>query len=462
MSIRAKRFFDDIENRKVTVCGIGISNRPLIDKLIEHGAIVTACDKRERGELGDVADALEAKGVKLHLGKGYLDDLDGEIIFRTPGMNYNLPQLISARENGSIITSEMEVFFAMCSSRIIGLTGSDGKTTTTVITSKMLETQGYKVWVGGNIGTPLLPHVQNISPQDFTVVELSSFQLMSMRQSPNVAVVTNVAPNHLDMHRDMDEYVDAKRNILAHQDGFGMAVLNEDNDISIGFKDSCRGLVRTFSRRHKVENGAYCDEHGDIYFSEYGKRTYIMNAMAIRIPGAHNIENYLTAICAVWDYVDIGTIIKVAREFGGVEHRIELVRELDGVKYYNDSIASSPSRTIAGLEALKRRVILIAGGYDKHIPFDTLGQAVADHVKALILIGLTADKIEAAVRRADGFDEEKTIIIRAGSMADAVKKAHDLAQSGDIVTMSPACASFDMYNNFEERGRDFKELVMEL
>lgn len=462
MDTRARRFFDDIKGKKVDVCGIGISNRPLIDKLIEHGAIVTACDKNTREQLGDIADQLEAKGVTLKLGENYLDDLDGDIIFRTPGMKYYLPQLQEARRKGKVVTSEMEVFFAMCAARIIAVTGSDGKTTTTTIISKLLEKQGHKVWVGGNIGSPLLPNVQNISPQDFAVVELSSFQLISMRQSPNVAVVTNVAPNHLDIHKDMQEYVDAKKNILAHQDGFDTAILNEDNDISLSFTNDARGKVVTFSRKKPVLNGAYCDENGDIYYCENGEKTFIMNSNDILIPGEHNVENYLAAICAVYKYVDIDTIRTVAKEFGGVEHRIELVRELNGVRYYNDSIASSPSRTMAGLKALKQPLILIAGGYDKKIPFDVMGDALAKQVKKLILLGKTASKIEKAVLDSKYYDSTKTEIIHVSGMEQAVEVAHDKATNGDIVLMSPACASFDMYKNFAERGEHFKSLVNSL
>lgn len=459
MDTRARRFFDDIKGKKVDVCGIGISNRPLIDKLIEHGAIVTACDKNTREQLGDIVDQLEAKGVTLKLGENYLDDLDGDIIFRTPGMKYYLPQLQQARREGKVVTSEMEVFFAMCAARIIAVTGSDGKTTTTTIISKLLEKQGHNVWVGGNIGSPLLPNVQNISPQDFAVVELSSFQLISMRQSPNVAVVTNVAPNHLDIHKDMQEYVDAKKNILAHQDGFGTAILNEDNDIAISFSDDARGKVVTFSRKKPVLNGAYCDQNGDIYYCNNGEKTFIMNSSDILIPGEHNVENYLAAICAVYKYVDIDTIRTVAKEFGGVEHRIELVRELDGVKYYNDSIASSPSRTLAGLKALKQPLILIAGGYDKKIPFDVMGDALAKQAKKLILMGKTATKIEKAVIDSEYYDSRKMEIIHVSGMEEAVKVSREKATNGDIVLMSPACASFDMYKNFAERGEHFKSLV---
>lgn len=462
MDTRARRFFDDINGKHITVCGIGVSNRPLIDKLVEHGAIVTACDKNTREQLGEITNELEQKGVKLCLGENYLDNLDGDIIFRTPGMKYYLPQLQQARKRGAVVTSEMEVFFAMCAARIIAVTGSDGKTTTTTIIAKLLEKQGHKVWTGGNIGKPLLPCVQNISPQDFAVVELSSFQLISMRQSPHIAVVTNVAPNHLDIHKDMQEYVDAKKNILLHQDGFGIAVLNEDNDIANSFAQCTRGKVETFSRRHEVDMGAWCDENGDIYYKENGNKFFIMNKDEIKIPGDHNVENYLAAICAVWKYVDISTIRAVAQEFGGVEHRIELVRELDGVKYYNDSIASSPSRTIAGLKALNTRVILIAGGYDKNIPFDELGEIAAQYVKTLILLGKTAPKIENAVKTAKNYSPENIRIIHAENMLDAVNKAKENAVPGDIVTMSPACASFDMYKNFAERGKHFKELVNSL
>lgn len=458
----AETFFQSLEGKKIAVCGIGVSNRPLIELLCRYGAKVTACDKREPEALGEAAGHLQKLGAVLKTGPDYLENLDADIIFRTPGMPYTLPQLAGYRADGVTVTSEMEVFFDLCPAKLIGVTGSDGKTTTTTLIAEMLKAQGHTVHVGGNIGAPLLPKVMDMKAEDYAVVELSSFQLISMRQSPQVAVVTNVAPNHLDIHKDMQEYIDAKRNLFLHQTGFSRTVLNVDNAITASFAMETRGDTLLFSRTRPVRTGAYLGEDGFLYFSRNGKAERLFERAAIKLPGDHNVENYLAAICAVWGDVDLTAIRTTAETFGGVEHRIELVREKDGVRWYNDSIASSPTRTIAGLKAFPEKVILIAGGYDKHIPFDTLGPAVAKHVKRLILMGATADKIEEAVRACPDFDEMKTPILRVRDMEEAVSTAKAQAKPGDVVTLSPACASFDLYPNFAARGNHFKELVRAL
>lgn len=456
-----KQFFSQIKGKKIAMCGIGVSNTPLILNFLKQGARVIACDRREREMLGDVAAQLEAAGAELKLGEGYLNDLEVDIIFRTPGMNFNLPELEKARKRGIAVTSEMEVFFDLCPATVFAVTGSDGKTTTTTLIAKMLEAEGKKVFVGGNIGNPLLPEIENITADDFVVVELSSFQLISMRKSPDIAVVTNVAPNHLDVHKDMDEYVEAKKNVLLHQNAFSRTVLNRDNDITEGFRKDVRGQSLGFSMERKLNNGAWLDSDGVLHMAYRGIDVPVIDRSEIAIIGSHNVANYLAAITAVWGYVGVDNICKVAREFGGVEHRIELVREVNGVKYYNDSIASSPSRTIAGLKAFDQKVILIAGGYDKHIPFEPMAPYIVEKVKLLYLCGDTADKIEKSVREYSGYDGAPEII-RVADIAEAVERAHNVATAGDIVTLSPACASFDKYPNFAARGKHFKELVNKL
>jgi UDP-N-acetylmuramoylalanine--D-glutamate ligase len=326
----------------------------------------------------------------------------------------------------------------------------------------MLKAQGKTVHIGGNIGNPLLPIIDDIKPEDFVVVELSSFQLISMRKSPDVAVVTNVAPNHLDVHKDMDEYVEAKKNIILHQNAFSRTVLNLDNEITAGFRDFVRGQSLGFSMERRVKNGAWLDEKGNLHMSYRGIDAPIMNKKDITILGDHNVENYLTAIAAVWGFVSAENIRKVAKEFTGVEHRIEFVRELDGVKYYNDSIASSPTRTIAGLKAFDSKVILLAGGYDKHIPFEPMAPYVVDKVKLLLLCGPTAEAIEAAVKADPNYREGCPEIIHTNNLDESIDLAHSRAVAGDIVTLSPACASFDAFPNFAARGRFFKEKVMAL
>ena len=456
----AEEFYRSVKGKTVAFCGLGGSNLPLVKLFAQHGARVTARDRRTEEQLGDTAGELQSLGVRLVTGEGYLDGLDEEIIFRTPGMKYYLPQLTEARRRGAAVTSEMEVFFDLCPCKIIAVTGSDGKTTTTTIISKILEVAGKTVHVGGNIGTPLLPRIGEIGPDDVVAAELSSFQLISMRKSPDVAVVTNLSPNHLDIHKDMQEYIGAKKNIILHQNAFGRAVLNADNEITASFAQDVRGQCLMFSRRHPVKYGAWMGEDGEIFLSLPQGKTRVMNASDIRIPGKHNIENYLAAVCAVWGLAGADDIGKVARAFPGVEHRNEFVREVDGVSYYNDSIGTTPSRTINGaLSLFDKKILLIAGGYDKNIPFDPLGPAIVDKVKTLVLIGQTAPKIEAAVKAAPGYRDGNPVILQASSLEEAVALCRADAGRGDIVSLSPACASFGMFPNFETRGERFREIV---
>ncbi len=451
-------FFESLAGRCVAVCGIGHNNLSVIYQLLKQGAQVIACDKRTREQLGATAEELEAAGARLCLGEDYLDHLaPASLILRTPGMKPYLPPFVAAREAGKIVTSEMELFFTLCPAPIYAVTGSDGKTTTTTVIAGLLAKAGKTVHLGGNIGNPMLPVIDQVTADDTAVVELSSFQLTMMQQSPHVAVVTNVAPNHLDWHTDMQEYIDAKRNLVAHQQVGDRAVLNADNEHTAAFAEHCKGDVWWFSRRHPVERGAYLGENGVLYITDGEQTVPVLPASEILIRGVHNIENYLAAFAATYGVVPVEVMAEYARTFGGVAHRCELVRERGGVTWYNDSIGSSPSRTIAGLEAFDRKVILIAGGYDKHIPYDPLGPVAAKTVKHAVLLGATAPAIEAVLRR-----DTDVPITRVGSMAEAVQVADALAGEGDIVFLSPASASFDMYKNFEERGDHFKRLVQEL
>lgn len=454
-----QEFFESINGKRIALIGMGRSHLPLISLFTKYGAQVIACDKREREALGEVADKAESDGAVLSLGAHYLDDLDADIALRTPGMRIYCDELNALRDKGVVITSEMEIFFDICPCRIIGITGSDGKTTTTTVISEMLKAQGYTVHLGGNIGKPLLPEIETIRPDEIAVVELSSFQLISMRMSPDIAVVTNLQPNHLDIHKDMQEYIDAKKNIILYQNNSDKAVLNLDNEITRSFADECRGKVDFFTRRDTVENGAYLSEN-TIMYAENDDVTEVLDIRDIRIPGMHNVENYMTAICAVWGIVSLDNIRKVAREFSGVEHRAEFVRELDGVKYYNDSIASSPTRTASGtLSLYDFKIILIAGGYDKHLDYTELGDIICKKVRIAILMGATADKIETAIRASENYAEGAPVIIRVANMEEAVRAARENAVSGDIVSMSPASASFDLYKDFDARGKHFKALV---
>lgn len=455
-------YLDSIHEKTVAVIGIGVSNRPLIEALARAGVAVTACDKKSREDLGEYGDHLEAMGVRLHLGPDYLKGLRQDIIFRTPGMRPDVPELLEAATHGSEITSEMEVFFQVCPCPIIGVTGSDGKTTTTTIIAELLRRAGRTVHLGGNIGHPLLTEAGEMRNEDIAVLELSSFQLLTMtKQSPHIAVLTNLAPNHLDVHRDMAEYVAAKENIFTHQAAEDLAIFNADNAITRELSGRAAGAVRMFSRKEEPAEGVFL--RGDAVISRRdGTERQIMTTADIRLPGVHNVENYLAAIAAVDGLVPDGTIRDFARSFGGVEHRIELVRTLRGVRYYNDSIATSPSRCIAGLRSFDRKVILIAGGYDKHIPFDVLGPEIVEHVKLLVLCGATAEKIRQAVVSAPGYAEGAPEIILAKGFREAVETASARAVEGDVVTLSPACAAFDQFANFMERGRAYKQIISEL
>lgn len=449
---------EQIKRKEVAVLGVGISHRPLIEYLVKLGAHVTACDRRKAEELGEIYQTYSDMGVAFQLGENYLDNLTQEMIFKTPGMRFDLPQLIEARKQGASVVSEMEVFFDLCPAQIIAVTGSDGKTTTTTLIAKMLETQGFKTWLGGNIGHPLLTDIEKIKPEDKVVVELSSFQLHTMKSSPAVAVITNISPNHLDMHKDYQEYIDAKKNIMRYQSKDALLVVNFDNEVTREIGKEAQGKVCYFSRKNRT-NGVYLENDWMI-----AHRKPVLNIHDIKIPGMHNVENYMAAIAAVEDMVDTETVQRVAKEFGGVEHRIELVRTLSGVRYYNSSIDSSPNRTKNTLGVFPDKVILIAGGKDKGIPYDELGPVLAEKVKVLILCGATSDHIQESLNReiersGNGKDIK---VIRTQDYLAAVRQAKEHAKEGDVVILSPASTSFDRFKNFEERGNLFKKLVMEL
>lgn len=450
---RIEKFKEYINGRNVTVIGIGISNLPLIKYLTAAGANVTARDAHDAQYLGNNYEECKKLGVKMFLGDCYLDSLTDKLIFKTPGMRYDNPALVEAAQNGAVITSEMEVFFELCPSHIIAVTGSDGKTTTTSLIHRMLTDAGYKTWLGGNIGNPLLSEVDLMSESDYVVLELSSFQLHTMKKSPEIAVITNLSPNHLDWHTDYNEYIDAKANIFRYMSRDNKLVLNADNFDSSALLPLAHCNVKMFSRM--LNASVRLDK--DIIVCD---GIEVLNINDIKIPGMHNVENYMAAIAAVYDLVDNDVIINTAKTFGGVAHRIELVREKDGVKYYNSSIDSSPNRTINTLKVFKNKVILIAGGKDKGIPYDEIGGPIADKVKDLILIGATSGKIEDALNKTGRKDEIR--IKHATTYQEAVSYAHSIAKSGDVVLLSPASTSFDMFRNFEERGNLFKKLVNEL
>ena len=439
------------KGKRVTVLGIGKSNVPLISFLTDMGAVITARDKRE--ELGELGENLKKSGVTLVLGDSYLEGIDADVIFRTPGIRPDYPQIEAAKAKGAVVTSEMDLFFELCPCEIFAVTGSDGKTTTTTLVCEMLKKAGYTCHLGGNIGRPLLGDIEKIQPDHKVIVELSSFQLFDMTHSPDVAVITNITPNHLDWHKGYDEYIDAKRRITAKFDQKSRLVVNLDCDLTAETGKTVPGEKVTVSYGGKAD--VYCDGKSIIVGGEPW-----FDISKIRIVGKHNVYNYMTAIAATLGKVTPEQVVAVAEEFEGVQHRIEFVRELDGVKYYNSSIDSSPNRTINTLSVFEKNVVLISGGKDKGIPYDDIGAPICEKVKKLILIGKTADVIEAAVRSAGGTDIPE--IFRAQTYPEAVSLARENAACGDVVLLSPASTSFDMFNNFEERGELFKKLVKEL
>lgn len=446
-----KEYASQYAEKTVGFVGMGVSNLPVIRLFLSVGA---KCIVRDKNDLSkrEFYNELCSAGVEFISGEKYLDCISESLLFLSPAVRPDLKGLDEARENGTRVTSEMEEFFRLCPCKKIAVTGSDGKTTTTTLIAKLLTAEGYKVWLGGNIGVNLFATLDEISDSDYAVVELSSFQLMKLSESPDVAVVTNVAPNHLDWHTDMNEYVSAKKRIFEFQNEESVLVLNLDDEYCRSFVNEARGEVRTISGNN-FDGMIYFDESG-IVSKECGK---LVNDSDIRIVGRHNRYNYSAAYSAVKHLVSSETLVRVAREFGGVEHRIEFVREINGVKFYNSSIDSSPSRTTACVNAFNSPLIVICGGYDKNIPYEPLGALFADKVKYAVLCGATASKI-ASVLDAVGYDKYEVV----NNFESAVSVAAEHSESGDNIVLSPASASFDMFRNFEERGNRFKSIVNSL
>ncbi len=462
-----------LKGKRIAVLGVGISNRPLIRFIAGLGGDITAFDMLETDDpvLSRSRQALEQEGINLSwcVGKNYLDGLKGfDVIFRTPKVRSDLPELLAERERGAVITSEMEVFMELCPAKMFGVTGSDGKTTTTTLISLILRQAGYTVHVGGNIGTPLLDKIEQVKPQDMVVLELSSFQLMSMRKSPDVAVVTNITPNHLDVHKDYQEYIDAKKNILLYQPFYGRLALNCGHYETRALSPDARGEVVWFANHPDEDLDGFFLVGSKLCRRQGNDVEVILDKDEIKIPGKHNVENYLAASAAIWPFVKREHIAQVAKTFGGVEHRLELVRELDGVRYYNSSIDTSPTRTKAALKALSdrnERVVLIAGGADKKCDYTGLGEAIVTVSSRIILCGANSDLIDASIRREaahKGILYDDLTIIRCKDYDDAVSQARELAKPGEVVVLSPAGTSFDAFRHFEERGNLFKSLVHDL
>lgn len=465
-----KTLLETINGARCAVLGFGISNRPLVRFLLENGALsITVHDKKDIRDLGEDAEEWMASDVRFVCGEDYLDRIDADVIFRSPGIRDDKGGISDAVARGAVLSSEMELFFALTKARIIGVTGSDGKTTTTTLIAEMLKAEygEARVYVGGNIGRPLLPLVDRMTEEDFAVVELSSFQLKTMKMSPWRAVITNLSPNHLDWHTDMKEYIASKRNIFSHRECTRL-ITNADNAVTTSLTSGYDGALTLFSGQKNTptdivggrDHHAVYEREGTIYVYDGRGEHPILKTSEIQVPGRHNVENHMTAIGALEGLVSVASVRFVALHFGGVEHRLELVRTLHGVRYYNSSIDSSPTRTEAALSALAPiKPIIICGGYDKHIPYDRLGKVLCERAKAVVLMGATAGAIGRAVEMAG---MEKPPVYFTASLGEAVQKCRVLASEGDIVLLSPASASFDAFVNFEERGRVFKKLVKEM
>lgn len=464
MNIRLEEFKKSMSGKRVAVLGIGVSNTPLMKYLSKLGCIITAFDKADAGCLSEYTHKLKDCKIEYSLGEEYLNKLSGfDIIFKTPVIRHDIPELISESKRGALITSEMDVFLDLCPAQTFCVTGSDGKTTTATLIHMMLKQEGYRCWLGGNIGTPLLDKIDSIAQTDKVVLELSSFQLMTMKHSTDIAVITNITPNHLDIHTSMREYIDAKKNIFKYQRQDSALVLNRDDLISGDFGIEAKGAVKYFSKNKIDGIGAYLNDEIVLYKDKKGIKQ-ILDIKSVRLPGMHNIENYMAATAAVADHASVESIRRVAYSFKGVEHRLETVRELNGIRFINDSIASSPNRTIAGLNSFPHKVILIAGGKDKKLDYSIIGPAIRAKVKYMALVGQTSDTIEKAYLSEMKLhpDEAPIEVDKFNTLEKAVESAYKNARHGDTVLFSPASTSFDMFKNFEKRGERFKEIVNSL
>lgn len=463
MNEKLKQFNEYLVGRKVAVIGLGVSNLPLLKYMNKKGADVTVFDNRELEELPkETLEEVARYDMKHFFGKDSLENLQGfSIVFRSPSCMPWQKELVEAKEKGAIITSEIEMLMKICPGTVIGVTGSDGKTTTTSLIYEILKTAGYNCYLGGNIGTPLFTKLAEMKKEDYIVLELSSFQLMNMAVSPKISVITNISPNHLNVHKSYEEYIEAKKNIFKNQSKEDIVVLNYDNDITRKISREAEGNVIFFSGKTKLDDGIIIDENVIKECNDRVRR-HIINIKDINLRGRHNYENICAAISATKTLTDVDTQIKAIKEFTGVEHRIEFVREIEGVKWYNDSIGTSPTRTMAGLNSFDEKIVLIAGGYDKHLDYEPLAKPILDNVKALVLMGQTAGKIFDVVK-AEGEKQGKQIdTYMCETLKDSVKMAKKIAENGEVVLFSPASASFDMFKNFEERGLKFKEIVNEI
>lgn len=462
INTKLEEFNKNLVNKKIAIIGLGVSNEPLIDYLYNLQANISVFDKRTEEKIEkDILEKIRKFKIEGYFGDNYLSNLkDFDIIFRSPSCRPDLLEIQKEVARGAILTSEIEKVIELAPCKVIAVTGSDGKTTTTSLIYEILKNK-YKTYLGGNIGIPLFTKIQEMKPEDIVVLELSSFQLMNTKKSPNIAVITNVTPNHLDIHKSYSEYIEAKSNIFKNQKDEDTLILNYDNDITRNFAKEKQGKLIFYSSKEKINNGVIFDK-GIIKVVEDGLRRHILKFKDTKLRGNHNGENICAAIAATKELVDIENIIKTVKEFKGVEHRLEFVKEIDGVKWYNDSIASSPTRTIAGLNSFEEEIVLIAGGYDKNLDYEPIAEPIINNVKTLILMGQTANKIKTVVEQKMQETKKKIVIIKVNSLEEAIEEASKNAKPDQVVLFAPASASFDMFKNFMDRGNKFKELVKKI
>ena len=460
---KLNEFNEYIKFRKVAVIGLGVSNLPLLDYLHDKKSTVTIFDDRNIDELPkEIVEKITNYGFNFSFGKNSLEKLQNfDLIFRSPSCLPTKPELQAEIKRGAIVTTEIELLMKMCPSKIIGVTGSDGKTTTTSLIYAILKDAGYNTYLGGNIGTPLFTKLEEMQPEDIVVLELSSFQLMGMEVSPNIAVITNITPNHLNIHKYFEEYIDAKKNIFKFQNENDILILNYDNEITKNCSKEANGKVIFFSGKEKLDNGYIIDE-GIIKICVDKIRKHILNVDEVILRGEHNYENIATALAATSTLVDLDVAIQTVKNFKPVAHRLEFVRELDGVKWYNDSASSSPTRTLAGINSYKEEIVLIAGGYDKNLDYKPLAKPILDKVSTLILMGQTSGKIFDCVKEEMEKENKKIPIYVVDDLDNAIKTAKKYAKPNQVVLFSPASASFDMFKNAVQRGELFKEKVNKL
>ena len=458
-----EEFNNYLKFKKVAIIGLGVSNLPLLDYMYEKNAKVTVFDEKEEKDIEkNILEKLKNYKFDYFFGKNCFENLKGfDIIFRSPSFLPTRKELVEEEKRGAIITSEIEMLMKLTPATIIGVTGSDGKTTTTSLIYSILKNAGYNTYLGGNIGIPLFTKLNEMKPNDIVVLELSSFQLMGMDVSPHIGVITNITPNHLNIHKDYEEYINAKKNIFKCQNKDDYIILNYDNDITRNCAKEAKSKVIFFSGKEKLENGFIVDNK-IIKKCEDGIRTHILDCKDVLLRGEHNFENIATAIAATSSLVDIDKSIDTIKEFKAVEHRLEYVRTIDDVKWYNDSVSSSPTRTIAGLKSFDEDIVLIAGGYDKNLDYTPIAKPILKKVKTLILLGQTSGKIFDAVKEEEEKENKNIDIFMVNTLEEAVNLARKQAKVGEIVLFSPASASFDMFKNFADRGNKFKDLVNKL